>query len=392
MVLVGVSLRVVAAPHSRTVYPIFAESARQWWVGGPMYPPQRPAELTTGFRYSPAFAVLMSPFALLPDALGGVVWRLVMATSLLAALAWWLRTVLPCTLTLTQTGLMFLFAAPLSISSLNNGQANVLVLALLLAGVAAARAQRWNLVAVCLGLSFALKVYPLAIGLLLTLIYPRQLAPRLLVAVGAALAFPFFLQRPEYVAEQYHDWIQCVRLDDRSQVPLEWAYRDAWLLIRRFGLPVSRPVYEILQLVAAALVAALCLAMNWRGWPQRHLLTALLGLGTCWMMLFGPATEACTYVLLGPTLAWAVLESWLRARSRAVRLTLLGSCAFFMSSRIASWFPITTQWHALGVHPLGTILVLLCLLIAQVRGPIEPASEEEPTVSAGVTGPRARAA
>ena len=48
---------------------------------------------------------------------------------------------------------------------------------------------------------------------------------------------------------------------------------------------------------------------------QRELLTAVVALAACWMMLLGPATESCTYILLAPTLAWAVLESWLVPRS-----------------------------------------------------------------------------
>jgi len=69
-------------------------------------------------------------------------------------------------------------------------------------------------------------VYPLAVGLLLVLVYPRQLGWRLAVAVIAGLVVPFALQHPEYVARQYHDWIECVRVDDRSQWPLPDAYRD----------------------------------------------------------------------------------------------------------------------------------------------------------------------
>jgi Glycosyltransferase family 87 len=367
--LIVVSIRVVAAPRARTVYPIFAESARQWWSGGPMYAPHRPLELQGGYRYSPAFAILMTPFALLPDGIGGVVWRLFMTGIFLGALGWFARSVLPRPLTRTQTALLFLFVFPLSLASVSNGQVNVLIIGVILAAAAGAKAGRWNLVALCMALVFLFKVYPLAVGLLLVLLYPRQLGPRLAVAMIAGLALPFALQHPEYVAGQYHDWIECVRVDDRSMLPLPDAYRDLWLLIRVFEVPIAHSIYEVMQFAAAAGIAGLCLAMKRRGWPERDMLTALVALAACWMMLLGPATESCTYILLAPTLAWAVLESWIMPRSWLVRGLLVLSCALFMTSRVASWFPFVTQWHGLGVHPLGTLALLACVLIEQIRGP-----------------------
>src|SRR5262249_17144648 len=53
--------------------------------------------------------------------------------------------------------------------------------------------------------------------------------------------------------------------------------------------------------------ALLCLAGRWRSWPRRTLLLVVLTLGSCWMILCGPATESCTYVLLAPVLAWGLV-------------------------------------------------------------------------------------
>jgi len=110
--LLVISIRVLAAPRARTVYPIFVESARQWWSGGPMYAPDRPLELQGGYRYSPAFAILMTPLAPLPDGIGGVLWRLFITGVYLAALGWFARTVLPRPLTRTQTALLFILVFP----------------------------------------------------------------------------------------------------------------------------------------------------------------------------------------------------------------------------------------------------------------------------------------
>src|SRR5262249_51258876 len=146
---------------------------------------------------------------------------------------------------------------------------------------------------------------------------------RLLLALAVGLALPFLLQRPAYVAGEYATWFRLLAADDRSDWPLAISYRDVWLLCRLWQVPLTLRGYLVIQLLAAAGVAALCLAGRWVGWPKRRLLTALLLLGTCWMTVFGPATESCTYILLAPALAWALLEAWWQGRPHWYRGVLV---------------------------------------------------------------------
>ena len=87
------------------------------------------------------------------------------------------------------------------------------------------------------------------------------------------------------------------------------AYRDLWLLIRLCHVPLTPRGYLGIQLLSAAGCAVLCVAARMRGLSRREVLSAILILGTCWMTLCGPATEACTYVLLAPALAWVVVSA-----------------------------------------------------------------------------------
>src|SRR5207237_4342299 len=116
------------------------------------------------------------------------------------ALAWWLRAAAPRTLSAPGGAILFLLILPLSLGSLHNGQPNTLIIGLLLAALAGCAGERWNLAAACLALATALKIYPLALGLLLAVLYPRRLAPRLLLALVLAGLLPFLLQQPDYVA------------------------------------------------------------------------------------------------------------------------------------------------------------------------------------------------
>ena len=80
-----------------------------------------------------------------------------------------------------------------------------------------------------------------------------------------------------------------------------------------------------------------------------------LGMGTAWLMLFGPATEFATYILLAPTASWAVLESW-RLRQRlplAVAAYLL--TMVIGSGRFTCWYGPCAEVDLL-VLPLGSVL------------------------------------
>ncbi len=99
--------------------------------------------------------------------------------------------------------LVYLLILPLSLGNFNNGQVNPMIIGLLMVAIIAAHEKRWTLSAVALGFSVYLKIYPLSVGLLLVVLYPRQLGWRLaltLILMGAA---SFLLQRPAYVLEQY---------------------------------------------------------------------------------------------------------------------------------------------------------------------------------------------
>ena len=117
----------------------------------------------------------------------------------------------------------------------------------LLAVVAVERG-RWNLAALALAGPILLKVYPLAIALLLLLVYPRQLGWRLTVVLAVGLLLPFALQDPSYVARQYDAWFVKLLQEDRSERIITETYRDCWLLIRWTHLPLPHRYYLPLQL------------------------------------------------------------------------------------------------------------------------------------------------
>jgi Glycosyltransferase family 87 len=359
LVILIVGVRVLLMPRSMTVYPIFAEAARNWWAGVDLY------LLVPGldiYRYSPFVTVLFTPFSWFPDRLGGLVWRLLNGAVYLGAFSWWLRTLLPQATGRTQRAMLFLLIVPLSIGSLNNGQSNPLVLGLLLAGTSAVQLERWNLGSAAVALACLFKVYPIAVGLLLALIHPRRFMGRFLLCLALGLALPFLFQQPNYVAAQYASWWQHLSTEDRTALPLDDWYRDLRLLCSVWGIPLSARLYLAVQLMSAAGIAAVCLAGRRAGWDGRRLLLTLLALACCWMTVLGPAAESSTYILLAPSLAVSV---WLAVREREFGFAGIGiflAYGLFTLIQLAVWFPFRKQIHNLGLHPLAGMLYLSCLL------------------------------
>jgi hypothetical protein len=315
------------------------------------------------------------PFSLLPEAPGTILWRLLNLGVFAAGLAWWTQAVLPWPLTRTQRAVFFLLVLPLAVGNLNNGQSNTLVLGLILTAVAAMAtadgpsggARRCQLAAVCLALACLFKIYPIAVGLLLAVIYPGRLGWRMLLALALGLGVPFLLQRPDYVAAQYAGWLHVLRADDRQTLGREFWYRDLRLLCEVCHCHVSAGAYVVIQLATAAGCAALCWAGHGARWPRRRLLTLLTALGCSWMTVFGSATESATYILIAPVAAAALLEAAVRQRPLWLQSGLLLSYGLFVAAQVASWFPLGRDFHSQGVQPLAGLILLAGVLAVELH-------------------------
>jgi hypothetical protein len=368
LVLAVVCLRTLLQPRLHSVYPIFIGAARNWLAGEDLYyKGKSPPGGLDDFRYSPVTAALLTPLASLPDNIGGVLWRLLNVTVLVGGLFWCCRSLFPHLLTPWQRLLFFLLVLPLAAGNFNNGQSNPLVLGLVLATVAAAAEGRWNVAALCIAPASLLKIYPIGIGLLLVVLYPRQFFSRLTIALCGGLILPFLLQHSNYVCTQYAEWVICLMGDDRQVRPLAGCYRDFQLLCRLYVVPLSPLVYRVVEVTAGAAVAMLCLIGRRANWPQLRLLNFTLGLGCCWMTVFGPATESATYFLLAPTLAYTVIEAWTSRQVLWLCWLLAATYGLFVLAQVEGCFPGPGFLRPHGVQPLTGLLYTALLLVIHFK-------------------------
>ena len=326
-VVAVIFIRTILKPGSQTVFPVFYTAGGRWLRAENLY------SGGNDYLYSPLIAAFFAPLSLVPISLANLAWRTLNIAMYLGAAGLWLRHGIN-QIPKARHAIVFLIMLPLSIGSLNNAQSNPLLIALVLIALAMAHAERWTLAALCIGLVTFLKVYPLAAGLVLAALFPRKFAWRLAVLLLALGALSLVLQRTGYVLEQYHNWA-ATRVADERHGDLTNSPRDFHMLLRVFGVVMEMKYYLVVQLLAGAAVAAVCFAGQLNGWAKDRLFTALLTLVTCWMLLFGPATESSTYILLAPVIALATVEAfgrpfprWMRALVAAALFLLIGGGAF----------------------------------------------------------------
>lgn len=381
ILIVGFCTRAALQPHRSNVYPIWQMAGHDWLTGHDLYGEQAGENpIRSGYRYSPLIAGCFTACELVPERLGNVAWRLLNIAAFLAALGWWLNKGLPFELSQSQRGQVFLLVAPLALGNLNNGQVNLLLIALMLAAVTASGLGRWNVAALCLGLAILLKIYPVALALLLVVVHPKRLGLRLVLALALLAAVPFLMQEPGYVARQYQLWFDRVAHGDtyRRFWTLDAGYRDAWLLIRAWGLPIDLHRYTQLQLAGGGCCAALTLLTVIRLKRGRESLFVAFSMATAWMLVLGPSPESSTYVLAAPTMVAWLIQTADGRNPPAHSLVAIGHGLLVLCAIAGTYSPTIHLYQASGLQPIGVILYCLgyvgTLAVRLIRPGLVPAS------------------
>ncbi len=351
-----VCVKPLFKPVSGTVFVTYATAGHEFLAGEKLYDVPHPH--TDNFRYSPLVAAGFAPLSVLPLGVGGALWRLVSIAVFVTGLVAWARRVCP---EVPLAGL-FLLALPISLGSLSNGQANTLILGMMLWATVLAGRDRWALAALLVGAATLFKAYPLALAGLFTLIAPVRFGLPLLGTIAAGLVLPYAFQSAEYVSAQYQFWFENVARDDRTTRPLYSGYQDFHMLLRVVGIEIARSPYRLAQAGAGLAAAAVIVWLRGTGADRRSVETAAFTLGICWMVMFAPAVETSTFILLAPVMARELLDPV--GRPRWAKVCALAGSGMFLIAMVALAFPhhIHRPVIATGVQPLGALLVSVAAL------------------------------
>lgn len=256
-----------------------------------------------------------------------------------------------------QFACLLLLILPLTASSLNNGQANIVIIALFLVATGAASQSHWFTCAFCASFAVYWKIYPIAFALLLIVIFPKKLAVPILFGLVGLFLVSLLLQKPSYVLQEYGSWFVNLAADRRRAHEYYGRWRDFYLLLRLIGIPISAMWWRIVEVTAGAIAATICLVGTIRRWPLVTLLFSAMSLAIVWMLLFGPATEAATYVLIAVPSAYLLISGWSDASQPVLQATSSITYLGFVSAHMLnSWFHIKGNVYVIhAIQPCFTL-------------------------------------
>jgi hypothetical protein len=397
---IAASVKTIIEPELHTVYTAFSHCCRDWWAGHSLYQDR-------AFYYSPTFAVLMTPFAIWPDWLGGVFWNFASIGVLVASLRVFFRDVLGATAGLpssagrtvgqanrgTREGQFQLLVLIGTVRSVWSGQSNAMLIALILFGAAAAVRGRWHRAAWLFAAPVYIKVWPAVAGALFSALHPKRFAPRWALAVVALGFLPMLTKAPSVVLDTYADWYRCLSQRQASDFRFP-GYRDAWTIWEQLGTP-NKHGYLALQ-AAGGLAVLAWLLWQRRRWPSgfgMHPQVAIYTLAgwSAWQLLLGPGTERLTYNIIAPALAWGVVwayrerqgRAWITATYFTTYVLGIGGMERLLCKAVPA---------AVALEPIGVLLFAGWLAWHASRHAANAGSESAEDSSAAPVPPAARAA
>src|SRR5574342_1221038 len=183
---------IIVSGTDRTVVPSYRIAALNWLAGRGLYD----GTGVGGFVYFPQAAILFVPFALLPQALGEVLWRFIIIGTFAAGLRGFAALVGEKTRK-ELFPLMTLVAIPLAWDCARNGQATLIMTGFMILAVVDAARNHWWRATLWLALSVAIK--PLAIVVVLLIAATdRPMTWRVLLGMIILALTPFATQHPSY--------------------------------------------------------------------------------------------------------------------------------------------------------------------------------------------------
>ena len=300
--------------HQNNNYLIFRAASLHLLHGQDLYAAY-PAIHFDFYKYSPSFALLFLPFALLPFALSMLAWNAANAGVLYYAIG----AVLPPRKALIARSIVFLDM----LGSLQNVQSNALVTALIIVTFAAYEWRHTLIGTVSAIVGTCIKIFPFA-AVSFALFHPRKVR----VGVGIVVSFLVMLALPLLVTPwstltmQYASWHAIESKDalDRGFTVMQMVE----LLLHQNWPNWPQQLLGTLALVAPVLVRR----ERWNDWTFR--LTYLCSV-LAFCVIFNHQSESPTFVI---GVAGAAI--WFAMRNRWARSDWLLFALFFIGTVLAS--------------------------------------------------------
>ena len=297
------------------------------------------------YKYSPTFALLFAPFAYLPFALSFLCWTL-----LNALLLWYaINRLLPGRPATVALLLLFLDV----LLTLQYGQSNALVAALMILAFLAFERDRQTGAAASITLGAAVKVFPIA-GLSLAAFYPRRgrFAAIFVAALAVTAALPLLVTSPDTLVAQYRSWRGLEAMEALRRGDSILYYFHAWLGVDWPNWPVQ---------LAGTILLLLPLAVRWERRTSADFRRLFLCSLLVYVVLFNHASEPPTFIV-----AYTGIVIWyMSAPPSQVRTAVLALTLLVMVAVDVDIFPRSFKQDILVPYRIRGIPALVAWIVMQ---------------------------
>jgi hypothetical protein len=338
-----IAVSIQASARHNNNFEIFRASWDALVAGRDLYAPS--ARHQDFFKYTPTFALLFAPVAVLPFWLGLLVWNAVNA----GALYWGLGRVLDPEQAFVARALVFFDA----VGSMQNVQSNALVAGLMILAFADLDRRKELRAAIAVAVATIIKVFPI-LAASFAVFRPYRL-PRFAVFALAAgivlLAAPLIVLSPEQLLGQYRSFMAIGKLD-----ALDRGYSVMKQLHLWFGM--DGPNWPV-QLAGVAILVAPLVRISCWGIARFRLLYLASVLMFC--VLFNHKSESPSFVI-----AVAGVAIWFAVSARD-RLAWLVLAVVVVGTVLSSsdLMPVALQRNVFDAYRLKTLPVCLAWVVVQ---------------------------
>ena len=300
------------------------------------------------YKYSPSFALLFLPFAVLPFAFSMLLWNALNAGVLWIAMG----TVLPRRAALIARGIVFLDM----LGSLQNVQSNALVTGLIILTFVAYERRHTVLGSLSAGIGASIKLFPLA-GVSFAIFHPRKLRVAIAITLGmvALVLLPLLVTSPAILLAQYASWraIEAIDALERGFTVMQMVH----LVVRQDWPNWPQQLGGVLLLVAPVLVRR----DRWREWSFRltYLCSVLL-----FCVIFNHQSESPSFVIAvaGAAIWFAALKT--PSRGEWALFAFVVVCTILASSEA---MPRAIQRAVFDAYHFKTVPCIALWVVLQVR-------------------------
>jgi hypothetical protein len=297
------------------------------------------------FKYSPTFALLFAPFAIVPFGVGVFLWNAANA----GALYWSLGRVLDPDQALAARTLVFLD----TVGAMQNVQSNALVAGLMVLAFADLERRREFRAALAVACGTLIKIFPI-VAAVFAIFRPWRLMRFALFSVVIAvmlLAAPLVVLAPSGLADQYRSWMAIQRVDALTRGFSVMEQLHLWLGVDWPNWPV--------QLAGTVVLLSPLIRISFWGQPRYRLLFLASVLMFC--VLFNHKAESPTFVV-----AVTGVAIWFATSARdRLAWTVLAVVIVVTVLSSSDLMPKTLQRNLFDPYRLKTLPVLLVWVLTQ---------------------------